>query len=570
MPKLIVDDNKALLESRPTAALMAVVSQLEGRRSWLKAGGLQFEPSQRNIEIITGLRDVTLEDRRASAAVVQGTDGGLDWGLVPYTPLTTPLPHQTRALDKVSPLPFFALFMEQGTGKTWVVLHRAGELYANGIITGMIVVTKKGVHRQWVMSEFPKHFSLPFSGHYSPFKTMPTFGPGLQVLSFNYDGLKTPKQLAIALEFADRHAGKLLVVGDESQEIKNAQSARAKAMDQLKPFSSHRAITTGTPIAKDLTDEWAQLRWLNEKIIGIKYLSTFRASYCVMGGFEMRAVVGTKNVDDFKARTDPHLFRATKEELGILPKQYGEWVFNLTKLQVEMMRELKNELMLMINDWRPVDADDADSPLVDGEGRSVDIQGAAQYLIKAQQIASGFVKDSEEGQVHRLMPVSDNPRAQNMIEWVNAGDGKFIIWHKFIEDRLIIEEALRDAGITFGTYVGTDSQRAAVVDAFMDPAGPQGFIANPQSGGTGLNLQGLCNRNLYYTNDWRAIDRWQSEDRTHRIGTIGVVTYTDLIAKFSPDRRIMNNLRKKKSISDLILDDIQSIFDDGDDYVEAD
>jgi hypothetical protein len=552
MPKLIVEETKALLESKPTAALMAVVSQLEGRRSWLKAGGLQFEPSQRNVEIITGLRDVVLEDRRASAAVAPGGADELDWGLVPYTPLTSPLEHQTRALTKVSPLPFFALFMEQGTGKTWVVLHRAGELYANGIITGMIVVTKKGVHRQWIMSEFPKHFSLPFSGHYSPFKTMPTFGPGLQIISFNYDGLKTPKQLAIALEFAETHKGKLLVVGDESQEIKNAQSARHKAMEELKPFSSHRAITTGTPIAKDLTDEWAQLRWLNEKIIGIKYLSTFRASYCVMGGFEMRAVVGTKNVDDFKARTDPHLFRATKEELGILPKQYGEWVFNLTKYQVELMRELKNELMLELE-----------------SGAVVDINGAAQYLIKAQQIASGFIKDSDEGQVHRLMPVSENPRAQNMLEWVQAGEGKFVIWHKFIEDRAIIEEVLREAKVDFVTYTGSDAARSAAVDSFMDPAGAQGFLANPQSGGTGLNLQGLCNRNLYYTNDWRAIDRWQSEDRTHRIGTIGVVTYTDLIAKFSPDRRIMNNLRKKKSISDLILDDIQSIFDDGEDYVEA-
>jgi hypothetical protein len=553
MPKLIIEETKALLESRPTAALMAVVSQLEGRRSWLKAGGLQFEPSQRNIEIISGLRDVVLEDRREGAGVVQDGTDGLDWGDVPYTPLTQPLPHQSRALAKVSPLPFFALFMEQGTGKTWVVLHRAGELYANGRITGMIVVTKKGVHRQWILSEFPKHFSLPFSGHFSPFKAMPEFGTGLQVLSFNYDGLKTPKQLTIALEFAERHRGKLLVVCDESQEIKNDKSARHKAVEELKEFSSHRAITTGTPIAKDLTDEWAQLKWLNERIIGIKYLSTFRASYCIMGGFEMRAVVGSKNVDDFKARTDPHLFRATKEELGILPKQYGEWVFTLTKKQIEMMRELKNELMLMLE-----------------SGAVVDINGAAQYLIKAQQIASGFIKDSEEGDVHRLMPVSENPRAQNMLEWVQAGDGKFIIWHKFIEDRAIIEEALRDAGISFVTYTGSDGQRAAAVDSFMDPEGAQGFIANPQSGGTGLNLQGLCNRNLYYTNDWRAIDRWQSEDRTHRIGTIGVVTYTDLIAKFSPDRRIMSNLRKKKSISDLILDDIQSIFDDGDDHGQAD
>lgn len=546
MPALIVDDKRALLDSRPTAALMGVVSQLEGRRSWLKAGGLQFEPSAHNIGIISRLPNVTLDDRRAGAAS-PGDAGGLDWGEVPYEPKTAPLPHQSRALAKVSHLPFFALFMEQGTGKTWVILHQAGKLYANGLITGMIVVTKKGVHRQWVLSEMPKHFSLPFSGHYSPLKELPKFGPGLQVLSFNYDGLKTTSQLKIALEFARLHSGKLLVVGDESQEIKNTNSARHKAMDEIKAHSSHRALSTGTPIAKDLTDEWAQLRWLNEKIIGIKYLSTFRASYCIMGGFEMRSVVGTKNVDDFKALTDPHIFRATKEELGILPKQYAEWVINLTKAQVELMRDLKNELMLELEN-----------------GAVVDISGAAQYIMKAQQIASGFIKDSDEGEVHRLMAVKDNPRAQGAVEWCQAEDGKFIIWHKFIEDRAILEEALSDAGISYVTYVGTDAQRSEAVDTFMDPDGPRGFIANPQSGGTGLNLQGLCNRALYYTNDWRAIDRWQSEDRIHRIGTVGVCVYTDLMAKFSPDRHIANNLRKKKSISDFILDDIQSIFDEED------
>ncbi len=559
MPKLVVDDNKAILHSKPSSSVLGVTGQMEGRRTWLKEGGLKFDPTEHNLRIILSLPGVELEDKRASAA---RPDGGLDWGVIEYTPKTAPMEHQARALAKVSPLPFFALFMEQGTGKTWVVLHRAGTLYANGKITGMIVLTKKGVHRQWALSEFPKHFSLPFSAHHSPFKSMPAFGQGLQVLCFNYDGVKTPKQLAIAIEFAERHAGKLLVVCDESQEIKNTQSARHKAVDEIKAFSSHRAITTGTPIAKDLTDEWAQLRWLNEKIIGIKYLSTFKASYCIMGGFEMRSVVGSKNVDDFKALTDPHIFRATKEELGILPKQYSEWVFSLTKQQLDMMRELKSELELKVADWKFDPDPEGSGAITDSEGRTVDIQGAAQYIIKAQQIASGFVKDSEEGEVHRLMEVADNPRAQAMIEWVQSGEGKFVIWHKFIEDRHIIQEALEAAGIGFVTYTGTDAQRAAAVDAFMDPEGPAGFISNPQSGGTGLNLQGLCNRALYYSNDWRAIDRWQSEDRIHRIGTVGVCVYTDLMAKHSPDRRIANNLRKKKNISNLILDGVESIFDD--------
>lgn len=542
MTKLIITEDSALLVTKPTAAALSLSSQLEGRRRWLKdGGGLKVEPTEHNIAVLRQLADEVQDKRRPVAP----SGPAVDWGRVEYHPKTSALPHQTRALAKVSPLPFFALFMEQGTGKTWVILARAGELYANGDISGMIVVTKKGVHRQWIDSEFPKHFSEKFSGHYSPFKAMPKFDGGLEVMSFNYDGVKTPKQLAIAMEFAQKHSGRLLIVLDESQEVKNPNSARHKAVENLKQFSSHRALATGTPIAKDLTDEWAQLRWLNEKILGIKYLTTFRARYCIMGGFEMRSVVGSKNTDDFKALTEPHTFRATKEELGILPKQYSEWVFKLNKSQIDAMRELKTELELAIS-----------------EGVVIDIASGAQYVSKAQQIASGFIIDSETQVVHRLMETKDNPRAQALIEWAEAGDGKFIVWHKFTEDRKIIQEALEAAGISFVTYIGSDAERAAAVDSFMDPEGAQAFISNPQSGGTGLNLQGLCNRAVYYSNDWRAIDRWQSEDRIHRLGTVGVCVYTDLIAKHSPDRKIMTNLRNKKSISDFILDDITQIFDE--------
>jgi SNF2 family DNA or RNA helicase len=86
-------------------------------------------------------------------------------------------------------------------------------------------------------------------------------------------------------------------------------------------------------------------------------------------------------------------------------------------------------------------------------------------------------------------------------------------------------------------------------------------LATPSSAGTGLNLQGLCNNALYYSHSFRALDRWQSEDRIHRIGTKGVVVYTDMIGKGSiVDTKAVQSLARKQGISDLGIGDIKKML----------
>jgi hypothetical protein len=544
---LKVEGDRATLNTRATPPVLAILPRLEGRRSWLKGGGLVVENTPHNISILKSIAGVVLDCPEApkSVAEAQAFDVGL--GNPTYRPKTVPYDHQIRALSKIAGNRVFGLFMEQGTGKTKTLIDWAGKLFSEGKITGVLVVSKKGVHRQWIESEVPTHCGVASYGEYWPLKAInQELSPGAELkwLAFNYDGLKTPTGLSAAAEFCVRHRGRLLIIADESQEIKNHKSARSKAMDQLKLYSSHRALATGTPIAKDLTDEWAQLRWLEESIIGVRYITAFRAEYCIMGGFEGRSVIGHKNVEAFKRKVDPFTFRATKDEIGILPKQYSEWSFDLTKPQLALIKSLKDDLAAEI-----------------ASGQIVSVATAAVAINKFQQIAGGFLLD-EDGTVHRLMDVDKNPRAQAAMEWLDSGEGKAVIWARFREDMRILAEALSDAGVTFAQYHGgtNDKERAEAVKSFMHPEGVQVFLANPQSAGTGLNLQGLCNRALYYSNSFNAIDRWQSEDRIHRIGTVGAVTYTDLIGKRSTDLHIMRNLRQKKGISEMALGDVQKIL----------
>lgn len=536
-----IDGSTAYLTAPSNSKLMIAVSGLEGPRKWIKTGHLRFEPTGHNIDRLKlHFPELQIENKTAPEPVAGPSRGA-------YQSRTKPHPHQEKALAMLDGRRSFALFLEQGTGKTKVAIDWAGRLYASGLINAALVVSKKGVHRQWIESELPKHFGLQPHGLFTPpTKDWKAAAPAswMPWLAVNYDGLRSGKIFSVVEQFCERHSGRLLIIADESQEIKNSQSARFKNMMKLKPHSSHRLILTGTPIARNLEDQFSQLKWLDENILGIRYVTNFRNHYCVMGGFENRQIVAHKNVEEFNAKVAPHVLRVTKDEIGILPKQYGEWVFDLLPEQVKAMKELKKTLE---TEWT--------------KDKTITAANAVTALIKMQGVASGFFTGSD-GSTGRLIEAEKNPRLNAMQEWLEAGEGKALIWARFREENQMIAERLFQNGVSFATYHGgtKSAARADAVKSFLSPKGVQVLIASQQAAGTGLNLQGSCNRVLYYSNSFSAIDRWQSEDRVHRLGTVGAVVYTDLIASRGLDRHIVRNLQMKKGLSDLVLSELKTIL----------
>lgn len=552
--------NKALIKTKPTAAVMAALPSLEGRRSWLKGGGLQIEPTGRNLETLRLLFPLAtfVEVGHSATELASGVASQFEGYTSTYETLTMPLEHQIRASKKALPVLLsgrgFGLFMEQGTGKTKTTIDLAGELHARGLIDAVLVMAKKGVHRQWIESEIPTHLGCDWSGAFWPTRNgvVPDelLDPGrLKFFTINWDGAKTDKGRRACLEFVTAHKGRVMIVGDETQEIKNARSARFKVANEIAKAagSNKRMIAlTGTPVAKDLTDEWAQLKWVDEDILGIRYISAFRNEYCIMGGFEGKVVVGQKNMDRFRAKVDPFTFRATKDELGILPKVYRPWRFDLLPQQRKVIQELRKTLESQID-----------------SGEIVSAANAAVAMTKIQQASNGFVVD-ENGSAINLVPAAKNPRIVALLEILSAYEGPAIVWARFRQDIKNISDALDEAGVSYVQYHGgtPDKERADNVQRFLS-GGARIFLSNPQAGGTGLNLQkGGCTHAIYYSNSYNAIDRWQSEDRIHRIGTVGTCVYTDLVAKGSIDAAILNNLKRKQGLADLALGDIRKILEE--------
>jgi SNF2 family DNA or RNA helicase len=87
------------------------------------------------------------------------------------------------------------------------------------------------------------------------------------------------------------------------------------------------------------------------------------------------------------------------------------------------------------------------------------------------------------------------------------------------------------------------------------------FIGNPGSAGVGLTLTASPSI-IYYSNDFRADSRAQSEDRIHRMGMDENrgATIIDLI-HLPTDEYVLDNLQKKRRLQDMSLGQLQQVLE---------
>lgn len=441
------------------------------------------------------------------------------------------------------PAKVFAVLGETGTGKTKILIDTAGLLWCCGLIDAVLVVSPKGVHAQWIEEQLPTHLGVPWQGVIvDTNKKMPTWQRDkLCIMSVNEDYPSRSKAgMLTCEEFIDTFRGRVLMIIDESHGIKTFTSGRTEAMIELGRACAYRRIATGTPLGLNLIDAFSQYYFLDEAILGQRYASTFKAEYCLTtgSGAEER-IIGHKNVEQFWTRVDPYTFRITKDEadLQLPPKHYDRYAFEMSPEQKHHYTAMKQDMIAKMDN-----------------GELVASASVMTQMLRLQQIACGFLSDGKT--VQHL----NNARMQALMDVIQQREGKIVIWGRFKEDIVAIKRAL---GAEAVTYYGetSDADRKRAKEQFLDPnSGIRFFVSNPAAGGTGLNLQGECRTVIYYSNSFNAIDRWQSEDRVHRIGTLGAVTYIDLVARGTIDIKLLQNLRAKKSISDLAFDDIRQML----------
>tara|TARA_R110000744_G_scaffold50909_4_gene109855 strand:- start:4649 stop:6337 length:1689 start_codon:yes stop_codon:yes gene_type:complete len=460
---------------------------------------------------------------------------------------TKPFDHQRKAFYMSRDKESFALLMEQGTGKTKVIIDNAAYLYASGEITALVVIAPNGVHRNWLNKEIPDHMPewCQYSSTYyysgmkakdkAKFDDILSGHDQLKIFSFNVEAFVS--QTAVALMNKILLSNKVLLVVDESSRIKRPGAKRTKTIHKFAKQANYRRIMTGTPVTKGPEDVYSQFRFLDPYILGYDSFYSFRARYCVMGGYENKQIISYQYMDELTKSIEGHSFRVLKKDCLDLPdKIYQRHFVDLSPKQRKLYDSLKKDFVVEL------------------EGDVIDAQEAITRLLRLQQIVCGWFPAEEKAR-----PIDDkNPRLEALKDLLANIDAKVIIWARFRADIAQIERMLGHKAVSYHGGVSND-MRVKAVDSFQNDPSVRYFIGQPQSGGIGLTLT-AASYAIYYSNSFDLETRLQSEDRCHRIGTTQNVTYIDIESPKTIDSKIIKALRDKKNLADVVTKDPMSFF----------
>lgn len=492
---------------------------------------------------------------------------------------TLPMAHQAEALDLMDGREHFALFCEQGTGKTWMVLADTEREYSRGHIDGLLVVAPKGVDDNWIHVEVPEHLEVPHIA--SVYRSGASLRqqrqidavfrprehgevPPLRILAMNYEALTTNKGYDTAKRFLLSVRATMML--DESRRIKNVKALRSKRVMSLRSYAVRRRIGTGTPVAGAPIDVFGQMEFLETGLLGTTSYRAFVAEYADLvddnsplmrhiqqrigarGRFAKPQIIATnpdgtprwRNLDKLHELIKPHSYRVLKRDCLDLPdKIYQTRFFELSPKIRRAYDTLASELRLELDDDNVISTQRLSAQL------------------KLQQITSGFVYVSK-GEPHHF--ADDEKRRMallgEVIEDLPVGSS-FIVFARFREEIRLITALLNTYRIPFVEYHGDtkDADRITARNAFQSRA-VRAFVSQPRCGGIGLTLT-AAETVVYYSNSFDYEERIQSEDRAHRKGTVKNVVYIDLVAKDTVDEDIVRAQRRKEGISGAVLGDFR-------------
>ena len=435
-------------------------------------------------------------------------------------------------------------FLEMGLGKTLLALEEFKRAVDNRWATRMVVVSPNSFKRGW-LDEIEKHgFAFqPFvfvSGKKANdiwFSTKVYGTP--PVLIVNYEAIRTP---AVHLRIlAWMRVKPTMLVLDESIQIKTHDSQQTKAALALAVEAAAVRLLTGRPQTQGPHDLYPQLRAIG--LFQGQRFWAFRNTFCQMGGWENKQVVGVKNAGALAGIMAPVVFQALKSDwLPDLPrKDYAIRYYEMSGEQAAQYKQMRDEFLLELQSQEIV---------------AVDV--AVSKYEKLSQIQCGFIL-REDGVAEELVRPEKNPRLLALFETLDTVPGKAIIIyrHRYTFDILYLYGGFGTPAYIKGGMKPEEITRQK--DRFNNDPDCRILLGQCESTKYGHTLLGgeadaeHCSTMIFFENSYSLDTRTQVEDRIHRRGQRGEnVLYIDL-AGTELDRRVVRALQKKEDLYDAVF-----------------
>jgi hypothetical protein len=501
-------------------------------------------------------------------------------------------PWQDKALALSQDMPFYALHMEQRTGKTRIILQTAARHYLRGTINALLIIAwPSGVHRNWVTDEAPRHLPPTVRwkgiiwdsrrarqvGFQEQLEKLIAF-KGLAILSLNAEAIAVEDTRKFLSKFLAKR--KLVVAADEYTFFTSPGSTRNRVMQGIGKNKNvlFRRIMDGTP-GEDPFDLYAPFKFLHR---GIFKCDTFTAFKNFFADWEDEKIWvkdgkgGSKQIDIKKFKTHrnldklqqwmaPYVFRVTREECGGLPKLYLKRYVDLSPEQARVYGELHSEYKAELHDGREVTAAHALT-------RYLRLQQVTSNLLPGQNItkvcpacnlegceACNFLGVKEERTDPVVVDKEHHPRLEAFEHELSRNQVPVLVWARFTTDVDAVLAVAKKLGRSFGRFDGTMDIEAKFDNLKRFQAGElDGLAGNPLAGGRGLRMD-KAKLIINYSQLFGLRARQQSEDRAEAIGKTDQTSVLDFVSVWAGgptvDEIVLTSHRAKKEVMDYIHQD---------------
>lgn len=406
-------------------------------------------------------------------------------------------------------------------------------------MTKLLVVSPKSIVDVWEQ-EFDKFADFPYSlavldGTTSKKSDTIRYmvGSGLQVIVVNYES-------CWRLEDELTRWQPDMIVCDESSKIKNAQAKCSKALHRLGKISSYNLILTGTPITNSPLDFFSQYKFLDENIFGGSFYS-FRSKYAILGGFQNHQIIGYKHLDELVSKAHEIAYRIRIDEAVELP----EFIDEIRSVKLEKQAQ---------SIYNSIDKDSY-AELMFGE---VTIRNVLTRLLRLSQCTGGFIKN-DAGDDAQQISTAKLEALEDIIDSCIEEGKKAVVFARFVPEINAISKLLTKKKIGHAIIKGDVKNRAEQVEAFQTDENTKVFIGQLATTGMGLTLTAGTVA-VYYSLDFSYANYEQSRARVRRIGQTKRGVYIHIVAKGTVDETVMNALKHKADVANLMVDDYKKIL----------
>ena len=402
--------------------------------------------------------------------------------------------HQEIALSFMRANNSFALFMEQGTGKTIPSLCRLLDLFKSGAIETALVIAPKSALGAW-----ERDIEL--------FNDLDREILRNGITLINYDKVwRGEKKSPYFKKWG-------AIILDEAHYIKNRTSQRSKFILKIACEADYRYILTGTPISNgQLENIWSLYCFLDpylergypySRIFGGAY-SVFQNRYCILNMYHKPS--SYIHVSELQDIINEHSYRVKKVDCLDLPDKLPDEIIKVDQGDKALYKKLSTESAILEYEIL------AENPL--------------SRLVKLRQLCSGHIK-TETGEI---IEVANNkiPILQEIIEGYED-DKKLVIFAEFKYSIGKISDLLRKMKIRHVVLDG-DQKDKKIWRQFQEDKRIRVIVCQYQTANAGIDLF-ASDTIIYYEPTLRSTTLEQSRDRIHRTGQHRPCSYIHLLTK---------------------------------------